>query len=88
MIEAKAFRISARVYRQFRSEHLRAKSLINTHHIETTYNDLTPDTIGNFAADSHLLKLQRLQNKFLHTFVNFSKSHTNPRWCFQNSVRV
>jgi hypothetical protein len=33
-----------------------------------------------FEAESHLLKLQRLQNKVLRIIGNFSEAHIGPRY--------
>jgi hypothetical protein len=43
-----------------------------------------------FAAEIHLLKLQRLQNKVLCTIDNFPKAHIGSRYAcsFQCSVRL
>jgi hypothetical protein len=43
-----------------------------------------------FAAESHLLKLQRLQNRILRTIEKIFKVHIGPRIAcgFPNSVRV
>jgi hypothetical protein len=45
---------------------------------------------SEFAADTHLLKLQLLKNKVLRTTGNFSKGHTGSRIAhgFPTSVRV
>jgi hypothetical protein len=44
----------------------------------------------DFAADNHLLKLQRLQNKVLCAIGTFSKAHTGSRFShgFQTSVYI
>jgi hypothetical protein len=43
-----------------------------------------------FAAESHLLKLQRLQNRVLRTIWKFSKAPIGPRIAcgFSNSLRL
>jgi len=62
MIEAKAFK-PIRVYSLMKSKRLSAN-------IKSTVHKAF---IREFAADTYLLKLQRLQNKILHTTGNFQK---------------
>jgi hypothetical protein len=73
MIEAKAFRTFIRIYSLFKSDRLRAN-------IELTLNKalIRPVmtyacTAWELAADTHLLKLQRLQNNVHRTTVNFPR---------------
>jgi hypothetical protein len=63
MIEAKAFGTFIRLYSLFKSERLSANI------------KLTLDKALEFAAETHILKLQRLQNKVLHTIGNLPR-HT------------
>jgi hypothetical protein len=73
MTEAKAFRTFIRVYPLFKSDHLRANIKLTLHiapiKAVMTYAYLT----WEFAADTHLLKLQRLQNKVLCTTGNLPR---------------
>jgi hypothetical protein len=67
MIEAKAFRTLIRLYSLFKSERLSANAKLTIHKVlirsVMTYACLA----WEFAAETHLLKLQRLQNKVLRT---------------------
>jgi hypothetical protein len=73
MIEAKAFRTFSRVYSLFKSEHLSANIKLTLH--KALIRSVMTYTCSalEFAADTHLLKLQRLQNKVLHTIRNFPR---------------
>jgi hypothetical protein len=65
MIEAKAFRIFIRIYSVFKSERLSANIKLTLHKalIRSVMTYACP--VWEFAAECHLLKLQRLQNKVL-----------------------
>jgi hypothetical protein len=67
MIEAKAFRTFIRTYFLFKSEQLSANIKLTLHKalIRSVMTYASP--AWEFAADTHLLKLQRLQNKALCT---------------------
>jgi hypothetical protein len=71
MIEAKALRKFIRIYYLFRSKRWSANIKLSLH------NDLIRSVITyacppwEFAAECHLLKLQRMQNKVLRTIGNF-----------------
>jgi hypothetical protein len=67
MIEAKAFRTFIRTYSLFKSERLSANIKLTLHKalIRSVMTHASP--AWEFAADTHLLKLQRLQNKVLRT---------------------
>jgi hypothetical protein len=67
MIEGKAFRTFIRVYSLFKSERLRDNIKLTLHKtlIRSIISYACPD--WEFAADTHLLNLQRLQNKVLRT---------------------
>jgi hypothetical protein len=39
-----------------------------------------------FAANAHLLKLQRLQNKVLRAIGNFPRKHTGPKTALSLSI--
>jgi hypothetical protein len=72
MIEAKIFRTFIRIYSLFRSERLSTniKPPLHKTHIRSIMNAYPA---WEFAADSHLLKLQRLENKVLHIIGNFPR---------------
>jgi hypothetical protein len=73
MIEAKAFRTFIRKYSLFKSEQLNTNIKLTLHKglIRSTMTYACPAL--EFAADNHLLKLQRLQNKVLRTIGNFPR---------------
>jgi hypothetical protein len=83
MIEAKAFRTSIRIYSLFKSDRLSAniKPTLHKTLIRPVMTYACP--AWEFAADTYLLKLQRLQNKVL-------KLHTGPRFIhgFQPSLCI
>jgi hypothetical protein len=67
MIEAKAFRTFIRTYSLFKSERL-SSNIKPTLHKALIRSVMTySNPAWEFAADTHLLKLQRLQNKILCT---------------------
>jgi hypothetical protein len=72
-IEAKAFRTFIRIYSLFKSERLSADFKLTLHKtlIRSVMTYACP--AWKFAAECHLLKLQRLQNKVLRTIGNFPK---------------
>jgi hypothetical protein len=71
MIEAKAFRTFIRIYSLFKSERLSANIKLTLHKalIKSVLTYACP--AWDFAADSHLLKLQRLQNRVLRSIDKF-----------------
>jgi hypothetical protein len=73
MVEAKVFRTFIRIYSLYKSERLSTNIKLALHkaliRIIMTY--VYP--AWEFAADSHLLKLQRLQNKLYRTIENFRR---------------
>jgi hypothetical protein len=73
MIEAKAFRTFIRVYCLFKSERLSANNKLTIHKalIRSVMTYAIP--AWESAVDTHLLKLQRLQNKVLRTIGNFPR---------------
>jgi hypothetical protein len=73
MIEDKAFRTFIRIYSLLRSERLSAKIKLTLHKalIRTVITYAGP--AWELAADTYLLKLQRLQNKVLRTIGNFPR---------------
>jgi hypothetical protein len=73
MIKAKAFRKVIRIYSLFRSERLSANINLTLHKafIRNIMTYACP--VWEFAADNHLLKLQRLQNIVLRTAGNFPR---------------
>jgi hypothetical protein len=72
-IEAKAFRTFIRLYSPFKSERLTAniKLTLLEALIRSVMTYACP--AWEFAAESHLLKLQRLQNRVLRTTGNFPR---------------
>jgi hypothetical protein len=73
MVEAKAFRPFIRVYSLFKSERLSAKIKLTLHKalIRSVMTYASP--AWEFAAETPLIKLQRLQNKVLRTIGNFPR---------------
>jgi hypothetical protein len=71
MIEAKAFRTFIRVYSIFRSERLSADIMLTLHKALIRSEMPYASPAWEFAADTHLMKLQRLQNKVLRTIGSF-----------------
>jgi hypothetical protein len=73
MMEAKAFSTFIRPYSPFKSEWLNAYIKLTLHKalIRSVMTYACP--AWEFAAESHLLKLQRLQNKVLHTIGNYTR---------------
>jgi hypothetical protein len=71
MIAAKAFRTFIRLYSLFKSERLSANIKLTLHKalIRSVMTYASP--AWEFAVDTHLIKLQHLQNKVLHTTGNF-----------------
>jgi hypothetical protein len=74
MIEAKAFRTFIRIYFLFKSRRLSANIKLALHKAlirsVMTYNACPA---WEFAAESHLLKLQRLENRVLRTIGSFPR---------------
>jgi hypothetical protein len=73
MIEAKAFRTFIRIYSLFKSERLSANIKLTLHKALIRSVMTYACHAWEFAAECHLLKLQRLQNKVLRTIGNFPK---------------
>jgi hypothetical protein len=73
MIEAKAFRTFIRMYFLFRSERLSANIKLTLHKTLIRSVMIYACSSWEFAAECHLLKLQRLQNKVHRTISNFPK---------------
>jgi hypothetical protein len=73
MIEAKAFRTFIRIHSLFKSERLSANIKLTLHKalIRSVITYACP--AWEFEAESHLLKLQRLQNKVLRTIGSFPR---------------
>jgi hypothetical protein len=62
---------------QFTGQHFEESFLMEA--VDSVPEDLSPTTLwGSIAAESHLMKLQRLQNKVPRTIVNFPR-HTSVR---------
>jgi hypothetical protein len=74
MIEAKAFRTFIRVYSLFKSERLsiNIKLIFHKALIRSVMTYASP--AWEFVADTHLMELQRLQNKVLRTIGSFPRS--------------
>jgi hypothetical protein len=72
-IEAKAFRTFIRIYSLFKSKRLSTNIKLTLHKalIRSVMTYACP--AWEFAAESHLLELQRLQNKVLRTIGNFPR---------------
>jgi hypothetical protein len=79
MIEAKAFRTFIRIYSLFKSVRLSANIKLTLHKalIRSVMTYACP--AWEFAAECHLLKLQRLQNRVLGTNWQFSETHIGSR---------
>jgi hypothetical protein len=73
MTEAKAFKTFIRIYSLFKNE--RSSTNIKlTLHLALIKSIMTYACVAwELAADTYFLKLQRLQNKVLHTTGNFSR---------------
>jgi hypothetical protein len=73
MIEAKAFRTIIRIYTIFKSERLSTNIKLTLHKplIRSIMTYAFP--AWEFAADNHLLKLQRLKNKIIRSIGNFPR---------------
>jgi hypothetical protein len=73
MIEAKAFRTFIRVYSLFKIERLNTNINLALHEalIRSVMTYASPAC--EFAADTHLMNLQRLQNKILRTTDNYPR---------------
>jgi hypothetical protein len=83
IIETKAFRAFIRTYSLFRSEHLSADIILTLYKalIRSIMTYASP--AWELAANTHLLKLQRLQNKVLRTIWQVSKAHQS-----ENCIRL
>jgi hypothetical protein len=73
MIEAKAFRTFIRIYSLFKSKRLSANLKLTLHKALIRSVMTYVCSAWEFAAKSHLLKLQRLQNRVLRTIGNFPR---------------
>jgi hypothetical protein len=73
MIEAKAIRTFITVYSLFKSERLFTKITLTLHMALIRYIMTYACSACEFAADTYLLKLQRLLNKVLRTTGNFPR---------------
>jgi hypothetical protein len=73
MIEAKAFRTFIRIYFLFKSKGLSTNIKLTLHKalIRSVMTYACPT--WDFVAETHLMKLQRLQNKVLRTIGNFPR---------------
>jgi hypothetical protein len=73
MIKAKALRKFIRLYSLFKSERLDANIKLTLHKALIRCVMTYASPAWEFAADTHLIKLQRLQNKVLRTIGNFPR---------------
>jgi hypothetical protein len=73
MIEAKAIRTFIRGYSLFKSERISANINLTLHKALIRFVLTYASSAWEFAADIHLLKLQRLPNKVLRTIGNFPR---------------
>jgi hypothetical protein len=73
MFEAKAFRIFIRIYFLFTSERLTVKIKLILHKVLIRSVISYASPAWEFAADTHLKKLQGLQNKVLRTIGNLPR---------------
>jgi hypothetical protein len=73
-VATKAYRTFIRLYSLFKSHRLSAKSKLTLHKalIRSIMTYACP--AWEFAADTHLMKLQRLQNKVLRTVGKFQRN--------------
>jgi hypothetical protein len=74
MIKTKAFRIFIRVYALFKSERLSTNIKLTLHKALITSVMTQACSVWEIAADTHLIKLQRLENKVPHSTGNFPRS--------------
>jgi hypothetical protein len=71
MIEAKVFRTFIRIYFLFGSERLSTNIKLTLHRALIRFIMTYACSVWKFVAEIHLLKLQHMQNKFLHATGNF-----------------
>jgi hypothetical protein len=74
MIKVKAFRAFITVYSLFKSEPLSANIKLTLYKAQIRSIMTYDCSAWEFAADTHLMKLQRLQDKVLCTTGNFPRS--------------
>jgi hypothetical protein len=72
-VATKAYRTFMRLYSLFKSERSCTNSKLTLHKALIRSNMTYACPAWEFAADTHLMKLQRLQNKVLHTTGNFPR---------------
>jgi hypothetical protein len=75
-IEAKAIRTFIRIYPLLKSEQLSTNFKLALHKALIRYEMTYACPTWEFASETHLLKLQRVQNRVLRTIANFP-SHTS-----------
>jgi hypothetical protein len=85
MIETKAFRTFIRIYSFFKSKRLSTNIKLTVHKALIRSVMIYASPAWEFAAESHLLKLQRLQNRIFRTIGNYPK-RTSVR--FPNSLHL
>jgi hypothetical protein len=88
MIEAMAFRTFIRIYSIFKSERLSGNVNLTFHKalIRSVMTYACP--AWELAADIYLCKLQRLQNKVLHTIANFQGAYRPARCTWLSKCRI
>jgi hypothetical protein len=77
MTEAEALRTFIRIYSLFKSERLSANIKLTLHKPLIISVMIYACFTWELAADTYLLKLQRIQNKVLSTTANFPKCTPN-----------
>jgi hypothetical protein len=78
MIEVYAFRTFIRTYSLFKIGRLSANINRTVHKALIRSVTTFASPAWEFAADTHLLKLQHLQNKVIQHHWQLSKAHTDP----------
>jgi hypothetical protein len=73
MIEANAYRTFIRLYSLFKSERLNTNIKLTLHKALIRGSMTYASPAWEFAADTHLTKLQRLQNKVVRTVKNIPR---------------
>jgi hypothetical protein len=73
MIEAKAFRTFIRTYSLYKSERLSANFKLTLHKAFLRSVMTYASAAWESATDTHVMKLQRLQNKVFHTIGNYPR---------------
>jgi hypothetical protein len=90
MIEAKTFRTFIRIHSQFESEWLSTNIKLTLHKALIMSAMTYTCPAWEFEAETHLLKLQPVQNRVLRTIWQFSMVHIDSIYAcsFPRSVRL